>query len=70
LLDAKGSPQRLGLFESRRDGLNFFYDIFLGIRSHRKRRSKLRPIAALMPTRHARRRVIELLHRTAVSPLR
>jgi beta-carotene hydroxylase len=70
ILDAKGSPQRLGLFESRSDGFNFLYDILLGVRSHKKRRSKLRPLAALMPTRHARRRVLELLHRTAVSPVR
>ena len=70
LLDAKGSPQRLGLFESRRDGLNFLYDIFLGVRSHKRQRSKLRPLAALMPTRHSRRRVLDLLHRTAVSPRR
>jgi len=68
LLDAKGSPQRLGLFETRRDGFNFLYDIFLGVRSHKRKRSRLRPLAALMPTRHARRRVIEVLHRTAVSP--
>jgi beta-carotene hydroxylase len=70
LLDAKGSPQRLGLFETRRDGFNFLYDIFLGVRSHKRKRSRLRPLAALMPTRHARRRVIEVLHRTAVSPHR
>jgi beta-carotene hydroxylase len=70
ILTAKGAPQRLGLFESRRDGLNFLYDIFLGVRSHKLQRSRLRPIAALMPTRHARRRVLELLHRTAVSPRR
>ena len=70
ILDAKGSPQRLGLFETKNDGFNFLYDIFLGVRSHRKKRSKLRPIAALMPTRHARRRVLELLHRTAISPVR
>lgn len=70
LLDAKGSPQRLGIFESRTDGLNFLYDILLGIRSHRRRRSKLRPLAALMPTFRSRRHVVELLHRTAVSPTR
>jgi beta-carotene hydroxylase len=56
------------MFESRHDLYNFLYDIFLGVRSHKRRRSRLRPIAALMPTRHARRRVLELLHRTAVSP--
>jgi beta-carotene hydroxylase len=58
------------LFESRRDVFNFLYDIFLGVRSHKRQRSRLRPLAALMPTRHARRRVIEVLHRTAVSPHR
>ena len=70
LLDAKGSPQRLGLFESRGDALNFLYDILLGVRSHKRRRSRLRPLAALMPTRPSRRRILELLHRTAVSPHR
>jgi beta-carotene hydroxylase len=40
------------------------------VRSHKRRRSRLRPLAALMPTRHSRRRVLELLHRTAVSPTR
>jgi beta-carotene hydroxylase len=40
------------------------------VRSHKRRRSRLRPLAALMPSRHARRRVLELLHRTAVSPTR
>jgi beta-carotene hydroxylase len=69
LLDAKGSPQRLGLFETPHDGFNFLYDIFLGIRSHKRRRSRLRPIAALMPTPQGRRHVLALLHRTAVSPL-
>ncbi|MFO0105654.1 MAG: beta-carotene hydroxylase, partial [Cyanobium sp.] len=49
---------------------NFLYDILLGVRSHKKRRSRLRPLAALMPSRHARRRVLHLLHRTAVSPQR
>ncbi len=40
LLDAKGSPQSLGLF----DGKNFFsflYDVFLGIRFHNHKRSHL-----------------------------
>ncbi|WP_399214072.1 beta-carotene hydroxylase [Synechococcus sp. RedBA-s] len=69
LLEAKGSPQRLGLFETPHDGINFLYDIFLGIRSHKRRRSRLRPIAALMPTSRSRRHLISLLHRTAVSPV-
>ncbi|MFM7435679.1 MAG: beta-carotene hydroxylase [Vulcanococcus sp.] len=70
ILDAKGSPQRLGLFESRSDFTNFLYDIVLGVRSHRRRRSKLRPIAGLLPSFRARRHIVALLHRTAVSPKR
>ncbi|MCG9884674.1 MAG: fatty acid desaturase [Cyanobacteria bacterium] len=34
LLDAKGSPQRLGILEGPRDFWNFIYDVFLGIRLH------------------------------------
>ena len=70
LLDAKGSPQRLGIYESRKDLLNFLYDIFLGIRSHRRNRSRLRPIAGLLPSRRWRRHTLALLHRTAISPIR
>jgi len=70
ILDAKGSPQRLGLFETKSDLTNFLYDIVLGVRSHRRRRSKLRPIAGLLPSFRARRHVVALLHRTAVSPRR
>ncbi len=68
LLDAKGSPQRIGIFESREDGFNFLYDVFLGIRSHKKRRSKMRPLAKLLPKSKWRRGWIELLHKTAVTP--
>ena len=68
LLDARGSPQRLGFFESRSDGFNFLYDIVLGIRSHKAHRSKMRPLARLLPSRRWRRRWIGLLHRTAVLP--
>jgi beta-carotene hydroxylase len=34
LLDQKGSPQRLGILQSRKDLLGFIYDIFLGIHWH------------------------------------
>ena len=68
LLDAKGSPQRIGIFETREDGFNFLYDVLLGIRSHKKRRSKMRRLAKLLPNTLWRRRWIELLHRTAVIP--
>jgi beta-carotene hydroxylase len=33
LLDAKGSPQSLGLLQGK-DFFSFIYDIFLGIRFH------------------------------------
>ncbi len=68
LLDAKGSPQRIGIFETREDGFNFLYDVLLGIRSHKKRRSKMRPIAKLLPSMRWKRKWIDLLHRTAVTP--
>ncbi len=68
LLDAKGSPQRMGIFESRSDSLNFLYDVLIGIRSHKKRRSKMRPIAKFLPTIRLKRQWIGLLHRTAVIP--
>jgi beta-carotene hydroxylase len=35
LLDAKGSPQSLGILESEQDFWGFVYDIFVGIRWHR-----------------------------------
>ncbi len=68
LLDAKGSPQRMGIFETKSDGFNFLYDIILGVRSHKKNRSKMRPLAKLMPNNQWRKRWIHLLHRTAVAP--
>ncbi|ABX08190.1 beta-carotene hydroxylase [Prochlorococcus marinus] len=68
LLDAKGSPQRMGIFESKQDSFNFLYDIFLGIRSHRKNRSKMRPLAKLMPNYRLKKSWINLIHKTAVLP--
>ncbi len=68
LLDAKGSPQRMGIFETKKDSLNFLYDILLGIRSHKKRRSKMRPIAKLLPSKRLAKEWIYLLHQTAVIP--
>ncbi|QBE67982.1 Beta-carotene hydroxylase [Synechococcus sp. WH 8101] len=70
LLDAKGSPQRLGLFETRHDLVNFLYDIFLGVRSHKPHGSKMRPLARVMPSRRMRRGWLNLLQRTAVTPSR
>ena len=68
LLDRKGSPQRLGIFETLHDCGNFFYDVLLGIRSHSRTRSKLRWVAHFVPGFQNRRRVIGLLHRTSVGP--
>ena len=68
LLDRKGSPQRLGIFETLHDCSNFFYDVLLGIRSHSRSRSKLRWLAHLAPGFNNRRRLIGLLHRTSVGP--
>ncbi len=68
LLDLKGSPQRMGIFETRKDGLNFLYDVLLGVRSHKKRRSKMRPLAKLLPNNRWRKKWISLLQRTAVAP--
>ena len=68
LLDAKGSPQRMGIFESSKDGFNFLYDIILGIRSHKKNRSKMRFLAKLLPHSNWRKKFILLLHKTAIIP--
>ena len=70
LLDSKGSPQRLGLFETRVDLLNFLYDIFLGVRSHKSHGSKMRRLAKVMPSSRMRRGWMGLLQSTAVTPSR
>ena len=70
LLDSKGSPQRLGIFETRSDGFNFLYDILVGVRSHKTRRSRMRRVAKVLPGRRLQRGWISLLQRTAVSPVR
>nr|WP_317107130.1 fatty acid desaturase [Chroococcidiopsis sp. SAG 2025] len=40
LLDAKGSPQTLGIWQGK-DFWSFLYDVFLGIRLHRKERTSV-----------------------------
>ena len=67
LLDAHGSPQRLGIFETKSDGYNFLYDILVGVRSHNPRRSKMRLLGRIVPSIRWRRACILLLHRTAVT---
>ena len=66
LLDQKGSPQRMGIFETKKDSLNFIYDVILGIRSHKKRRSKMRSIARILPRNNWRKNYIKLIYRTAI----
>ena len=66
LLDSKGSPQRLGIFETRRDGYNFLYDILVGVRSHQRRRGKLRRVARFMPLRRLQRQWLGFVDRIAI----
>mgnify|MGYP005697790857 FL=1 len=66
LLDSKGSPQRLGIFETRRDGYNFLYDILVGVRSHKRRSGKMRRAARFMPGRELRRHWLGFVDRIAI----
>tara|TARA_Y100001968_G_scaffold309486_1_gene329314 strand:+ start:473 stop:1510 length:1038 start_codon:yes stop_codon:yes gene_type:complete len=68
LLDSKGSPQRMGIFESSKDGFNFLYDVLFGIRSHKKSRSKMRYFAKILPSYNLRKKFISLIHKTAIIP--
>lgn len=49
LLDQKGSPQRMGLFETPKDFLNFLYDIVCGIRFHRTQTAEVAPVSDIRP---------------------
>jgi beta-carotene hydroxylase len=66
LLDSKGSPQRLGIFETRSDGYNFLYDILVGVRSHKARRGKLRGAARFVPSRQLQRNWLSFVDRIAI----
>ena len=66
LLDVKGSPQRLGIFETRRDGYNFLYDILVGVRSHKRRSGKMRRAARFMPMRSLLRHWLAFVDRIAI----
>ena len=54
------------LVETKKDSLNFLYDVLLGIRSHKERRSKMRPIARILPKNNWRRKYIKLIHKTRI----
>ena len=56
----------MGIFETKKDSLNFLYDVILGIRSHKKRRSKMRSIAKILPRKNWRKNYIKLIHKTAI----
>ena len=42
LLENKGSPQRVGIFETKNDTFNFIYDLLIGIRGHRPSKDKIK----------------------------
>jgi beta-carotene hydroxylase len=66
LLDSKGAPQRLGIFETQRDGYNFLYDILVGVRSHKRRRGKMRRVAKVLPARRMQRRWLSFVDSLAI----
>jgi len=51
LLDANGSPQRMGILESARDFWGFVYDVFIGIHPHHEPAEE--PTEALAPHRYS-----------------
>ena len=66
LLDAKGSPQRVGIFESKEDTYNFLYDLLVGIRSHTKRRGILRKIINFIPIINLKKYFLRIINKTYI----
>ena len=66
LLDSKGSPQRVGIFESKEDTYNFLYDLLLGIRSHAKKRGRLRKTINLIPLKSLKKSLLKLINKTYI----
>ena len=66
LLDAKGSPQRLGIFETRAGSANFLYDILVGVRSHKHHSGKMRRAARFIPGRSLQRSWLGFVDRIAI----
>ena len=66
LLDMKGSPQRVGIFESKEDIFNFIYDLFIGVRSHSKRRGKIRKIINLYPSYKIKKFLLKIVNKTFI----
>tara|TARA_Y100001978_G_scaffold195175_1_gene203115 strand:- start:701 stop:997 length:297 start_codon:yes stop_codon:yes gene_type:complete len=66
LLDAKGSPQRVGIFETKEDTLNFLYDLILGLRSHSKKRGRLRKLINHVPFAGLKKNILKLINATYI----
>ena len=66
LLDVKGSPQRVGIFESKDDIFNFIYDLLIGVRSHSRRRGKIRKIINLYPGYKIKKFLLKIVNKTFI----
>ena len=66
LLEKKGSPQRVGIFETKEDTFNFIYDLLVGVRSHKKHKGKLRRIINLYPGKKSKRFFLNLINKTYI----
>ena len=66
LLDKKGSPQRVGIFESKEDIFNFIYDLLIGVRSHSKKRGKIRKIINLYPGFKTKKFLLKIVNKTFI----
>jgi len=66
LLDKKGSPQRVGIFESKGDIFNFIYDLLIGVRSHSKKRGKIRKIINLYPGFKIKKFLLKIVNKTFI----
>ena len=66
LLDIKGSPQRVGIFETKEDTFNFFYDLLIGVRSHSSKKGKLRKIINLYPNFKIKKNLLRIVNKTFI----
>ena len=66
LLDMKGSPQRVGIFETKADTFNFIYDLLVGIRSHKSKKGKLRKIINSFPSFKIRKILLKIVNNTYI----
>ena len=62
----KGSPQRVGIFESREDIFNFIYDLLIGLRSHSKKGGKIRKIVNLYPNYKIKKFLLKIVNKTFI----